>query len=147
MDMLIAGWPCKGHSRAGADRGLEDSKSRLFWDLIRLMQWWFAHQPSSPGLIFENVHFSGDSRNKMLEGQHYICQHLGDTIFVDAASLGFYSHRPQWIWTNLAPLSTLVAAFSAVPLHFSEKVDNILDLNRTSLHKVEGWSFHFSETL
>ena len=37
VDMVIAGWPCQGHSRAGADPGLEDPKSSLFWDLIRLM--------------------------------------------------------------------------------------------------------------
>ena len=52
------------------------------------MQWWFAHQPSPPVYIFNNVLLVGDSRDKVLEGRHYICQHLGDPIFVDAASLG-----------------------------------------------------------
>ena len=133
MDLVIAGWPCQGHSRAGAGRGLEDPRSSLFWDLIRLMQWWFVHQPSPPGYILENVPLLGDSRAKVLEGRHYVCQHLGDPIFVDAAGLGSYSHRPRWLWTNLAPLSTLAAAFSAVPLPSYQKVDDILDPNRTSL--------------
>ena len=39
VDMVIAGWPCQGHSRAGAGRGLEDRMSSVFWNLIWLMQW------------------------------------------------------------------------------------------------------------
>ena len=101
------------------------------------MQWWFAHQYSPPGYIFENIPLLGDYRDKVLEGRHYVCQHLGDPVFVDAASFGSYAHRPRWIWTNLAPLSTLAAAFSAVPLPFNQKVDDILNTNRTSLPVVQ----------
>ena len=131
VDMVIAGWPCQGHSLAGAGRGSEDPKSSLFWDFIRLMQWWFTHQPTPPRYIFENVPLLEDSRDKVLEGGHYVRQHLGDPIFVDAASIGSYAHRPRWIWTNLAPSSTLVAVFSAVHLPFDQKADDILDSNRT----------------
>ena len=107
--------------------------SNIFWDLIRLMQWWFAHQHFSPGYIFENVPLLEDSRDKVLESRHYICQHLGDLIFVDAASFGCYAHRPRWIWTNLAPLSILAVVFSVVPPPFDQNMDDILDPNRTSL--------------
>ena len=134
--MVIAGWPCQGHSCVGARRGLEDPRSSLFWDLIRLMQWWIAHQHSPPKYIFESVPLLGDSRDKVLEGQHYVYQHHGDPIFMDAASLGSYAHRPRWIWTNLASLSTLAATFSAVPPPFDQKVDHILDSNWTSLSVV-----------
>ena len=133
VDMMIAGWPCQGHLRVGACRGLKDPRSSLLWDLIRLMQWWFVHQPSPPWYIFENVYFLEDYRDKVLEGQHYVYQHLGEPIFVDAAILGSYDHRPQWIWTNLAPLSTLVVAFCAVPPPFDMKVDHILDSYRIFL--------------
>ena len=95
--MIIAGWPCQGHSCIGADKSLEDSKSSLFWDLIRLIQWWFSYQPSPLGYIFENVPLLRDYRDKMLEGKHYVRQHLGDSIFVDAVSTGSYAHWPQWI--------------------------------------------------
>ena len=97
------------------------------------MQWWFAHQPSPQGYIFDNVPLLGDFRDKVLEGRHYICQHLGDPIFVDAANRGSYSHWPRWIWTNIAPLSTLTATFFVMPPPFDQKVDDILDKNRTSL--------------
>ena len=133
VDMVIAGWPCQGHSRAGAGRGLEDPRSSLFWNLIRLMQWWFIHQPTPLGYIFENVPLLGDSRDKVLEGGHYVRQHLGDLIFVDAASIGSYAHRHRWMWTNLAPSSTLAATFSGVHPPFDQKMDDILDPNRISL--------------
>ena len=97
VDMVIAGWPCQGHSRAGAGRGLEDPRSSLFWDLIWLMQWWFTHRPTPPRYIFENVPLLGDSRDKVLKGGRYIRQHLGDPIFVDAANIGSYAHQPRWI--------------------------------------------------
>jgi hypothetical protein len=97
------------------------------------MQWWFAHQAFPPGYIFENVAFLEDSRDKVLEGRQYVCQHLGDPIFVDSASLGSFAHRPRLIWTNLAPLSTLTSAFFAIVPTFDHQVDDILNPNRTSL--------------
>ena len=97
VDLVIAGWPNKGHSHTGTDRGLENLRSSLFEDFIRFMQWWYAHQPSSPRYIFENVSLLGDYRDKVLESRHCVCQHLGDPIFVDAADLGSSSHRPRWL--------------------------------------------------
>ena len=44
VDLIIAGWPCQGHSRAGTGQGLDDPRSSLFADLMRLTQWWFTHQ-------------------------------------------------------------------------------------------------------
>ena len=73
----------------------------------------------------------GEYRDKMLEGRHFVCQDLGDAIFLDVVSLGIYFHRPQWIWTNLTPLYALAATFSTTPPPFDQKVDNILDPNRT----------------
>ena len=72
MDMVIAGWPCQGHLRARAGGRLEDLMSSLFWDHIRLMQWWYSLQSFPLGYIFENIPLLGDSRKKVLEGDHYI---------------------------------------------------------------------------
>ena len=97
------------------------------------MQWWYAHQPSPPSYIFKNIPLLGDSRNKVLEGRHYVCQHLGDPIFVDATCLCSYSHRPRWLWTNFTPQSTLATTFSIMPPHFDQKVNDILVPHRISL--------------
>ena len=90
------------------------------------------------GYIFENIPLLGDSQDKVLEGMQYVFQHLRDPIFVDATSLGSYSYRPRWIWTNLASLSTLATTFYAVPLRCDQKVHDMLDKKRISLPIVCG---------
>lgn len=50
-DLLIIGWPCKGHSRAD----LYDPRSNLFWELVWIMNWWFKHQSTLFGYILESV--------------------------------------------------------------------------------------------
>ena len=80
---------------------VEDPRSSFFWDLIHLVQWWYAHQPS----------LLGDSQDKVLEGRHYVCQHLSDPICVDVTVFDCYFHWPRCLWTNLAPLSTITTKF------------------------------------
>ena len=132
VDLVIAGWPCQGHSRAGSGRGLDDPRSGLFADLLRLLQWWMTHQSTPPGYIFENVPPLGDTRVKVLEDGAYIHLLLGPPTFVDAAALGSYAHRPRWIWTNLAASATLTSALSQVRRPAHRKVDDILDDHRVS---------------
>jgi site-specific DNA-cytosine methylase len=55
VNLIIAGWPCQRHSRAEIGQGLDDPRSSLFADLMRLIQWWFTHQSTPPGYIFKNV--------------------------------------------------------------------------------------------
>ena len=74
-----------------------------------------------------------DSHDKVLEGDHYVCQHLGDPIFVDAASIASYAHWPRWIWTNFTLSSSSTAAFFGMPSPLNQEVDDILDPNRISL--------------
>ena len=97
VDLLIAGWPCQGHLRAGAGRGLVDPQSSLFADLMRLIQWWYSDQSTPLGYIFENVPPLGNTRKKVLEDCEYIHQLLGGPTFVDGAALGSYGHWPRWI--------------------------------------------------
>jgi site-specific DNA-cytosine methylase len=133
IDLLIAGWPCQGHSRAGAGQGLNDPRSSLFADLMRLTQWWFTHQSTPPGYIFENVPSLGDTRQKVVNDGKYISQLLGTPTFVDAAALGSYAHRPRWFWTNLVPSHVLSGALARIPRPVNRKVDDILDDHRVSL--------------
>ena len=55
VDLVMAGWPCQGHSRAGLGRGLQDPRSGLFWELLRLLRWWQRMQATPVGYILENV--------------------------------------------------------------------------------------------
>ena len=132
VDLLIAGWPCQGHSRAGSGRGLDDPRSGLFADLLRLIQWWSTHQSTPPGYIFENVPPLGDTRTKVREDGVYIQHLLGPPTFVDAAALGSYAHRPRWIWTNLVSSALLTMALAQVRRPFHREVTAILDDRRVS---------------
>ena len=86
-------------SRPFTGQGLDDHRSSLFADLMRLTQWWFTHQSTPLGYIFENVPLLGDIRRKV--NGEYINQILGTPTFLDVASLGSFAHRPRWFWTNL----------------------------------------------
>jgi hypothetical protein len=132
VDLVIAGWPCQGHSRAGGGRGLDDPRSGLFADLLRLIQWWFTHQATPPGYIFENVPPLGDIRPKVRQDGAYIHHLLGPPTFVDAAAMGSFAHRPRWIWTNLASSATLTSALAQVRRPSHRWVDGILDEHRVS---------------
>ncbi len=37
IDLVIAGWPCHGHTRAGRGEGLRDPQFRMFWETLRLL--------------------------------------------------------------------------------------------------------------
>lgn len=94
VDMVIVGWPCQGHSCVAASQSLKDPRSSNFWDLIQFMQWWFVYHPFPIGYIFKNVPLLENSQSKVLEGQYYVYQHLGDPISVNAMSFGSYFSRP-----------------------------------------------------
>jgi site-specific DNA-cytosine methylase len=101
VNLIIAGWPCQGHSRAGTGQSLDDPRSSLFADLMRLTQWWFTHQSSPPGYIFENVSSLDDTRQKVVKDGEYINQIMGTPTILDTAFLISFAHRPRWFWTNL----------------------------------------------
>lgn len=50
IDFMFGGWPCQGHSIAGKRAGLKDTRSGLFWELVRLKN---ELQPKY--FLFENV--------------------------------------------------------------------------------------------
>ena len=55
MDLVMAGWPCQGHSQAELEKGLQDPCSGLFWEFLRQLLWWQRMQATPVGYILENV--------------------------------------------------------------------------------------------
>ena len=130
VDLVMAGWPCQGHSRAGLGKGLQDPRSSLFWELLRLLRWWQRMQATPVGYILENVLPLGTVDPQAQANAQLVCRYLEKPVAVDAAALGSYTHRLQWNWKNLASASGISAALHQLARPAGRHVDHILDKGR-----------------
>jgi len=67
FDILIAGFPCQAFSVAGEQKGFNDERGKLFFEIIRFLK---AKKPLA--FLLENVrnlvnHNEGETLTKMLE--------------------------------------------------------------------------------
>lgn len=113
IDLVVAGWPCQGNSAAGGGAGLDDRRSGLLAELIRVLQTLqalHARWRHPMGYLVEHVAAGTDRRPKVRE--HYAAARglLGPEILVDAAQLGSRAHRLRAWWTNLEGIPLLRAA-------------------------------------
>ena len=132
VDLVVAGWPCQGHSRAGLGLGLQDPRSALFWELLRLLKWWQRTQVTPVAYILENVPPLGSVSAQVQADAQEVCLHLGEPVTVDAAALGSYAHRLRWKWTNLAAAPGISMALRLITRPVGRCVDHILDAGRHS---------------
>ena len=94
IHLVIVRWPCQGHSSVGHGQGLQDVKSHMFWEILRIVRHLQTHQVVSPAYILENVPLLGDARSRMVSSMHQVRAWLGPIVFLDAASVGSRAHRP-----------------------------------------------------
>lgn len=130
IDLVIAGWPCQGQSRAGVGHGLQDPRSALFWEMLRVLRHLQLHQTHPPAYILENVPLLGDVRERVVASVHQVRSWIGQAVLLDAARVGSRAHRPRLWWTNLVPTEVLKRAFDGIPRSASLVVDDILDVGR-----------------
>ena len=129
VDLIVAGWECQGHSRAGAGRGLGDDRSGLFWEMIRVLR---AAKAQWPGvaIILENVDSRDDPREPVRRDYQLIERILGEGLELDAARFGSRAHRNRVYWTNLTERGTLEEEASKVERDPELVVSDILEPRR-----------------
>ena len=132
VDLVMVGWPCQGHSRAGSCQGLRDPHSSLFWELLRLLRWSQREQATPVAYVFENVPQLGKVSAQIHEDARMVCQHLGEPVAVDVAAFGSYTHRLRWKWTNLANGPGISAALDLIVRPEGRLLDQILEEGRSA---------------
>ena len=92
VDLLIGGSPCQGFSTAGIMKGLEDPRSRLFWEYIRILR---ECQTVNP-----NVRFLLENVSMKKEWINVISTELGVTPICINSSFVSAQLRKRLYWAN-----------------------------------------------
>lgn len=96
IDIVVAGWPCQGNSAAGDGQGLDDGRSGLFADLLRvlhILQDLHRGWGRPLGYLIEHVAASYDRRPKVQQHFDAVRGLLGPEVILDAAQVGSRAHR------------------------------------------------------
>ncbi len=129
---MITRWPCQGHTWAGHGEGLRDLRSRMFWEMLRVLRHLQTHQACAPTYILENVPLLGDIRSHVMASVHEIRSWIGPAVLLDATKVGSRAHHPRLWWTNLLSMEVLRRAYEIMLRSSHFIVDNILDSGRCS---------------
>jgi hypothetical protein len=128
IDLVITQWPCQGHTWVGRGEGLRDLRSRMFWEMLRVLRHLKTHQTRVLAYYLKNVPLLGDTRFHVMASVHEIRSWIGPTVLLDAARVGSHVHHPRLWWTNLLPKEVLRRAYEIVLRSFHLIVDSILDI-------------------
>ncbi|GJP34393.1 hypothetical protein CLOM_g18840 [Closterium sp. NIES-68] len=129
VNLLVAGWECQGLSRAGKGRGLADSRTALFHELIRVMK--MIKKRQGPFLyIVENVDVAEDERALVREAHELVTKELGHGVAWDAVQMGSKARRVRRYWQNMIPKSVLRDQLGRMQRPVTRLVQDILEPGR-----------------
>jgi hypothetical protein len=116
IDLVVAGWPCQGSSAAGTGQGLDDARSGLFTELVRVLgELQALHQTWRHPLEYLIEHVSAGTDRRSLVRAHFEAVRgiLGPELVLDAAQLGCRTCTLRAWWTNLEGMALFRAALGA----------------------------------
>lgn len=93
IDLIIAGSPCQGFSRAGLCLNFDDPRSKLFFEFVRILD---AVRERNPDVKFllENVEMKNEWRA-------VITEYVGVEPYLINSKLLSAHNRPRTYWTNI----------------------------------------------
>ncbi len=93
IDLMMGGSPCQGFSFAGKMLNFEDSRSKLFFEFVRLLE-----EVKPKYFLLENVKMKK-------EYQNIISEYLGVLPIEINSSLVSAQHRRRLYWTNIPDIT------------------------------------------
>ncbi len=92
VDLIILGWECQGFSTAKFGEALNDTRSGLFTNMVRLITW--AQSISLTfGYVIKNTLSQLDQKEKVHEHYTLVKHYFGEPFLLDAAQCGSCAHR------------------------------------------------------
>tara|TARA_B100000575_G_C23105184_1_gene637854 strand:- start:100 stop:1083 length:984 start_codon:yes stop_codon:yes gene_type:complete len=93
VDILCGGFPCQAFSIAGYQKGFEDERGNIFFEIIRLVN----ELKRKPKVLFlENVkNLKGHDRGRTLKTIYQIISDNGYSVFYDVLNTSDYTRIPQ----------------------------------------------------
>jgi site-specific DNA-cytosine methylase len=83
VDLILSGCECQGFSMTRFGKGLSDTRSGLFIDMVRLITWAQSISPML-GYVIENTPSQLDQRDKVQEHYTLVRHYLGKSLLFDA---------------------------------------------------------------
>ena len=82
-DVIIAGSPCQGFSRQGSQKGLKDSRSRLFYVFLRILRYTQSHVNPEVLWFLENVQMKHEWEKKITDYLHCTPYKINSKLYED----------------------------------------------------------------
>lgn len=125
IDLIVAGSPCQGFSRAGKELNFKDERSGLFFIFIDVLNHAKKHKPKIKFLL-ENV-------KMRKEYEDVITEFLGVPPILIDGKKGFLQARPRLYWFNFKKKSEYVGDFKNISCILD--ADNDSKIHKTSDNK------------
>ena len=86
-----------------------DPRFKYFYDLVRLVNYFQAEQPTPPIYILENTYPGEKCTPAVIKASDLVQAFIGAPVLIDAAELGAAAHRVRLFWTNMLQPAQLQA--------------------------------------
>lgn len=94
IDVILSGSPCQGFSRSGKGLNFEDSRSRLFFNFVDILNWIRENNNPNVKFLLENVKMKNEWRD-------VISEYVGVPHIEINSRLLSAQNRPRLYWTDI----------------------------------------------